>query len=542
MSWIAELKEKVDIVDFIIQDGVQLKSEGIDKYTALCPFHAEKTPSFKVSGTFQNYKCFGCGEYGDVIQYYAKRNALDYYTAALLLAEKYGVRVDRNSKDFEKINTNKKLYKLNEDLESFYKYNFEKLPNNHPAKMQITNRDLSVDKGEFGYAPNNDSMIEYLTNCGYTIEEIKELGHINEKGNVQQKNRLMFFIRNYMGKTVGFTGRTLDPNETNFKYVNSKASPVFNKKIALYNIDKAKISARDKEEIYIVEGQFDVEAMKQHSYENVICISGTAFTKEMIREIRRCIGPEGRIIFMLDGDKAGQKALVKVFKENPEIHSQLYSIFLPDNLDPCDYLRLGREIPEPESTVAYLYDVIKNRYNLNKPEDKSLFIKSVENNILEYIEDPQIKNIYYNNACFLVGISIDQNKISQKTKTENKIIEEDLMKDFALEDKYFIASLSFYISNHNNIEDKLDYIRYPDRYKKMIDDISDMINNDKKFIIENFSQKKLADIISKVDTVIIEDRRQATAHYNTLLGFANNIVEQKKKDGIAVEEMKKLTK
>lgn len=542
MSWLAELKEKINIVDFLIQDGIQLKADGVDRYTALCPFHTEKTPSFKVSQTFQNYKCFGCGEYGDVIQYYAKRNALDYYTAALMLAEKYGVRVDNKNSEFKKIQTNKELYQFNKDLEDFYRSNFLKLPDNHPAKLQITNRKLSINDRDFGYAPNDNSVINFIKNKGYTIEQMKELGHINEKNNIQQKNRLMFFIRNYMGKTVGFTGRALDSNETNFKYVNSKASSVFNKKIALYNIDEAKMEAKEKEEIYIVEGQFDVIALKQNGYKNVICISGTAFTKEMIREITRCIGTDGRIIFMLDSDGAGQKALVKAFRENPEIQTRLYNIVLPNGLDPCDYMQKSEELPEPKFTVSYFYDLIKERYSLNKLEDKNAFIKTFENSLLKYITDENLREIYYKNACSLIGVDVDK-KVIEKVETENKsdeIAEDNIIQKLSEEDRYFIYSIGFYIVNHNNIDVAIDEKKYPQRYRKIIKDINDIISNNKKFIIENFSQKKLADVIMHLDIQSIEDNKQATSHYDFLLNYATDIVLKEKKDERAINAMQLL--
>lgn len=541
MSWIAELKEKINIVDFMISDGLQLKSEGIDRYTALCPFHTEKTPSFKVSETFQNYKCFGCGEYGDVIQYYAKRNALDYYTAALMLAEKYGVKVDNKSKEFEKINTNKVLYSLNEDLEKFYKEQFNKLPSNHPAKLQITNRKLSINDKDFGYAPNNDSVIDYIKKKGYTIQQMQELGHINEKGNIQLKNRLIFFIRNYMGKTVGFTGRDLSGKDTSFKYVNSKASAIFNKKVALYNIDEAKMSAKEKKEIYIVEGQFDVIALKQNGYENVICISGTAFTKEMIREITRCITQEGRIIFMLDGDSAGQKALIKVFRENPEIQQQLYNVVLPNGMDPCDYMQDNKVLPESHFTVSYLYDLVKDKYTLDKPENKNAFIKTVENSILNYITDAQIKEIYYKNACSLIGIDVDKSKMKDNTDKVSKDNQDtSIIDELPASDKYFIASISFYILNYKNIDSKLDYKKYPKRYYDFINNINEIIENNKKFIIENFTQKKLAEIVTNLNTVVIEDKKQANIHYNTLLDYATNIVLQEIKDKKAINAMQQL--
>lgn len=542
MSSIAQkIKDKVNIVDFMLEDGLQLRQEGTGKYTCLCPFHNEKTPSFKVSEIYQNYKCFGCGESGDVISYYAKRNNIDNGTALVLLAEKYGIPLDNGNK-IEEYKSNKELYELNKDLENFYKNEFKKLPNTHPAKQQILNRNLKITEDDFGYAPNDRiSMLKYMADRGYTIEQLKELGHINEKGNIQQVNRLIFFIRNYMGSTIGFTGRALDNTEINFKYVNSKASSVYDKKSALYNIDKAKKKAQEEKEIYIVEGQFDVMAMVQHGYENTVCISGTAFTNNIIKDINRCVTVDGHIILMLDSDKAGQKAMMKIFQEFPILHSRLYIILLPSGLDPCDYLKEHKKLPEKKLLIESMYDALKNKYDFSKVEDKNSFINQVKKSILNYITDTNLKELYYRNACSIVGITYNSNdvvsnNVDKDTKIDAVTAKEKVLEKLSDEDKYYVSSLAFYITNKDSIDYTINEKDYPKRYKKFVVELKELIDNNKKYNTDYFSMKNLPKIISSLDFDLIEDKKLATSHYKMLLNNAQKIEQRK----INQERLRKL--
>ena len=117
MSLSSEVKAKLDIVDFMRADGLQLKHEGVDRYSCSCPFHSEKTPSFKVDSSFQRFKCFGCGATGDVIEYFAKQNTLDYKAATLLLADKLGIKVDESKK--EDYSKQKRMLELAKDFRRF---------------------------------------------------------------------------------------------------------------------------------------------------------------------------------------------------------------------------------------------------------------------------------------------------------------------------------------------------------------------------------------------------------------------------------------
>ena len=515
-NWIAELKTKLNIVDFIRNDGIDLKNDGLDRYSAKCPFHNENTPSFKVSESYQNFKCFGCQESGDVIAYFAKRNVLDYYSAATMLAEKLGIKItETNSEQIAKTN---KFFKIASDLEEFYKNSFKSLSEFHPAKQEIVNRKLQITD-DFGYAPsNNNDMIEYMTKLGHSIEDLTELGFVTEKGGPQLRDRLVFFIKNYMGKTIGFSGRILTKEVNGYKYVNSKASLIFNKQQALYNIEQAKNLSKQLKLIFIVEGQFDVIAMKQHGYTNTVAISGSAMTDLHIRDIRRCVGDDGKITLVLDGDEAGKKAMLKVFQNFPELHKQLYVIEIPSSKDPCDWLMENNRLPKAKNMLTTIFDTIKSRRPLTIVENRTLFLKEIEEEFAKYITNKIIREQYLRNAYILTGqeFSPENFQYIEKKKDYNK--SQEVGMNLPPEDKYYLAAISCFLANKKIISENLNKNIFPIRYRTFIEEVNSNINN--IFVPENYTNSKLATAISNLPIERFDTEKEAISHFNTLITLA----------------------
>lgn len=520
MSLAFQVKSQINIVDLMLKDGLQLKKEGMDRYSCKCPFHNEKTPSFKVDESFQNFKCFGCGIYGDAISYFAQRNTLDYRTATLVLAERLGIKTsDKSMSDFTK---QKKLLELVSELETFYKNKFTELSEYHPAKQQILKRDLKIEGYEdyFGYAPSSPTeMINYMKSKGYTIDDLKEIGVVNEKDNVQLRDRLIFFIRNYLGKTVGFSGRALTKDDNGFKYVNSKNSIVFDKSKVLYNIEKAKKSAKDKNEIYLVEGQFDVLAMVQNGLENTVAISGTALTNQHINTFKRCLDESGRIILCLDGDSAGRNAAIKVFQNFPIIQNQLYIIQFPDGKDPCEFIQENSvdSIPKPVKLIELMFNGLKRKYPPNVIANRQNFIDAVQNEITQYIEQDSLKEVYLNAACATVGISLDGvNKKTFKRRPENTEVNSEIK--LPREDVIYINSIAIYIKN-KDLLDEINEEKYPPRYREYIKKIK--ANTTESLIPEELEDEKLTKVILMQNVKKLDDKDLAQEYYNSILKLAH---------------------
>ena len=524
MSLSSEVKAKLDIVDFMRADGLQLKHEGIDRYSCSCPFHSEKTPSFKVDSSFQRFKCFGCGATGDVIEYFAKQNTLDYKAATLLLADKLGIKVDESKK--EDYSKQKRMLELAKDLEDFYKSEFAKLSEFHPAKKQITDRKLKIEGYEdyFGYAPSsNTAMIDYMTKTlSYSLNELKELGYVNEKGNAQLRDRLVFFIRNYMGLTVGFSGRSLEKSIEGWKYVNSKSSDLFDKSSALYNIDKAKKSARKENSIYLTEGQFDVIAMIQNGIENTVAISGTAFTEKHISVLNKCVDDTGKIILCLDGDSAGLKAAVRVFQSFPDIQNRLYMITIPNKMDPCDFFEKSsnKELPKPIKMIDLMFNQLKKKYPPTILENRTKLVDEVQDKITQYITDKTLREVYLRAACSITGVSYTS--LNQKAKKVYKPAQEEVKEDstrLSKEDSLYIVALAVYLKNRDLLKEKIEIKHYPPKFRKYVKQLEEY--NGTRLIPESLEDSKLTQEIVKQDVKRLEDSDLAQMYYDTMLNTAH---------------------
>ena len=526
MSKIAGIiKSKLDIVDVMRKDGLELKLEGHERYSCLCPFHNEKTPSFKVDGIYQSYKCFGCGESGDVISYYAKTHAIDDKTAIVILAEKLNIKVDNKyNNDFEK---QKRYLLIAEELEKFYKNEFAKLDNTHLAKQQILKRKLNIQGYEdyFGYAPNNNDMITYMLGKKFNIDELKELGFISDKGNPQLKNRLVFFIRNYMGKTIGFSGRSLENNPDGYKYVNSKASQLYDKSSTFYGIEKAKKSIQQLKTVYIVEGQFDVIAMHQKEYLNTIAISGTSFTNKHIEILDRLIGEEGKIILCLDGDSAGFNAMLKIFQSAKILQNKLYSVILPNKQDPCEYLENNTEFPKETNLIELFIHTIKNKHNLELPSEKEQFLTKIKNNIIKFINNSQMREVYDRYVCDLVNVSyvktqpVKENKKIENTQPKNNISKSDMN---------FLYALGFYFLNKENISIELNENDYPEKYYQTVLELKQY--SSKVLISENFSKPKIIEYIKSINIDYIKDKDLCDIQYKSFIDNGKKEIENVNKN------------
>lgn len=528
MNWIAEVKAKLNIVDFIRSDGIDLKTDGIDRFSGRCPFHNEKTPSFKVSETYQNYKCFGCGESGDVIAFHAKRNVLDYYTSATLLAESLGIKV--SVIDNAEADKRKRFFNILSDLEEFYKAKFKELTPSHPAKKEILDRGLEI-ADDFGYAPSNQiETLNFFSSKQYSEEDLKELGLLTENNGPLFRDRLMFFIRNYMGKTIGFSGRILVKGETAYKYVNSKASIVFDKQIALYNIDEAKNHAKETQNMFVVEGQFDVIAMKQNGYKNVVAISGSAMTTSHAKEIMRSMKNNGRIVLILDGDEAGQKAMKKAFINLPHLHKNLDIINLPDGLDPCDFLKNNKQIPEPKNLLSELFTFIKNEKEFSSLENRIDFIDRLQLEFTQYIKDPLLKEQYLRNGCILAGLNYQNLTIlSSKEAKENLVKEEkEKPKKLSEEDNYYLASISCFISNKEHFNYFLNPEYYPQKFRKFIEEINSKIKL--PFIPENYSNPKFIKAVAEYNIEKFENYEDAKSQFKMLFIQAEKLSKKTKEN------------
>jgi len=359
-----EVKDRIDIVDFI-SEYVQLRKSG-QNWKGLCPFHAEKTPSFMVSPAKQIFHCFGCGAGGDVISFLVKYERLPFPEALHVLAGKAGVLLPTARQDKQVIERDEQVRNALRAASTFF---VTKLKESGNASEYVRKRGISGETAELfklGYAPPGwQNLLRYLKGMGYGDAVIKEAGLAvaGEKGLYDMfRDRVIFPIMGVQGSVIAFGGRAMDNGLP--KYINSPETPVFRKSETLYGMFTAKEAIRKKEHVLIVEGYMDVIICHQYGFENVVAPLGTALTAGHLQKLRK-LTKEAVVIF--DGDAAGIAAARRVLPllcQN-DIHARI--LLLPQNEDPDSYLReQGSEsfsilIEKAQSMIGFLLSIAQGR-------------------------------------------------------------------------------------------------------------------------------------------------------------------------------------
>ncbi len=303
-----KIKQKLNIVD-VVGSYITLKKAGIHQ-KGLCPFHNEKSPSFTVSQERNSYYCFGCGAKGDVFTFIQEYEGVDFKQALAMLADKAGVDMSQ-----EKFAPTKKIDKdLYGVLQMAERYYVSVLHTNQDATEYLTQRGLNsetIKEWGVGYAKDEwRGVYDFLSEKGVTAEQMLAVGLIKKKDNGGFydvfRGRIMFPIKDILGRVVGFTGRILVARDDAPKYLNTPETDVFNKSEILYGLDKAKPAVRKQDYVILVEGQMDVVMSHQAGIKNAVASSGTAFTVDHLSKLSPMTK---RILMAFDGDEAGINAM-----------------------------------------------------------------------------------------------------------------------------------------------------------------------------------------------------------------------------------------
>ncbi|MBU0705365.1 MAG: DNA primase [Chloroflexi bacterium] len=349
MSVIDQVKDQLDIVE-IISSYVPLQKAGRN-YKALCPFHSEKTPSFVVFPESQRWHCFGaCGEGGDFFTFVMKREGWDFRTALEELARRAGVELrPRTLEQVEAEEEADRLRGLLDVAARYYHHLLRHAPEAEAARAYVARRSLgdeTVERFLLGYSlPGWDRARDYLTERGYTVEELVKAGLLvrkEETGSTYDRfrERLMIPIRDAKGHVIGFGARTLDPEGVP-KYLNSPQTELFNKSHTLFGLDLARKAIRSQDRVVIVEGYMDVMQAQQAGFANVVAQMGTALTEPQLRQLQRYTK---RLVLALDPDAAGVQATLRGVEVAREALEQEWEpVFDPRGLVGYEG-RLGAEI------------------------------------------------------------------------------------------------------------------------------------------------------------------------------------------------------
>lgn len=383
-SFIDDLIERTDIVE-IVDARVRLKKTG-SNYSARCPFHQEKTPSFSVNPDKQFYYCFGCGAGGNVISFLMDFERTDFIETVENLAHHQGLTIPRedNPQQEKAQQTKRTLYDLLENVSTFYQQQLRQHPQKQKAVNYLQQRGLSGEickRFGIGFAPPGwDNLIKALGNNSEQLHLLEESGMLvqreDKSGQYDRfRDRIMFPIRDNRGRVIAFGGRVL--NDEKPKYLNSPETPVFHKQQELYGLWEARQANRHLQRLIMVEGYMDVVALAQFGISNAVATLGTAAGSTHMEKVFR---HTSEVVFCFDGDNAGRKAAERALEAVlplMEAGRQARFFFLPEGEDPDSFVRkVGEEqfhwhLSKAASLSEHLFAICSEGLQLNKPDDKA---------------------------------------------------------------------------------------------------------------------------------------------------------------------------
>ena len=416
---INEIRKSVNIVD-VISSYMPLTKKG-KNYFGVCPFHDDHSPSMSVAEDKQIYKCFSCGESGNVFTFLEKYENISFLEAVKKCADLSGI-------EFNYGKSTQKNY--NQDLYDIYKFASKLYQNNlhskegKEARDYLKNRKLDdniIKEFEIGLSLNQASILTDALKKKYDEKTLIKSGLVSEGDyNLYDiyRNRIMFPLYDLSGNIVGYNGRIYNSNNKNdSKYINSKETPIFKKGELLFNYHRAKKEAREYKFVIVVEGQIDAIRCYQAGYKNVVASLGTAITKEHAMLLRKL---SNNIVLCFDGDSAGEKATNAAIEQLSTLALEPKIVRLEESLDPDEYiLKYGKErfkdkIENALNIMQYKEIIIKKDMDLSRTEDLALYTNKM------------IKEINNINDDVLREISI--NKLASETNLEVKFIKSKLDK------------------------------------------------------------------------------------------------------------------
>lgn len=410
---VREVAERISIVE-VISDYVSLGRSG-GNFLGLCPFHAEKTPSFNVNPAREIFHCFGCGVGGNAFSFVMKIEGVSFPEAVKLLARKAGIEIEERqltAAEKESQDEFAQFQRINELTAAYYRSILLNSQEGEPARQYLTNRSVTVEVSEayrLGFAPDRrDGLVKHLKNNNVRLDYALKLGIVRKSDAGWYdlfRNRLIFPIKDARGQVIAFAGRVLDASLP--KYINSPESPLYHKSSVLFGLDMALPSVRTGNSIIIVEGYFDHLALYQSGVRNVVATCGTALTGTHAGLIKR---HAQRVYTLFDSDSAGNKATIRSMELFIEQHIPAYVISLPAGDDPDSFLAAH----SPEEFIA-LRDKARPAFEYfvrsllaeTPPDSVDSKVRVIDEIVPRFrkISDSVERDLYEKEICRLLGIT-----------------------------------------------------------------------------------------------------------------------------------------
>lgn len=384
---ISDVQNAHDIVD-VIGEYVQLNKQG-QNYFGLCPFHGEKTPSFSVTKEKQIFYCFGCKKGGNVFTFLMEHEGLSFYEAVKSLADRSGIKLpaikSEHSSSLSEESQN--ILSAYEWTTKFYHHVLKYTKEGERGYQYLRERGIdeaSIEAFQIGFAPSDDELtIKFLKEKGFHRQILTAAGllnaHDDERLTDPLAGRVVFPIRNHLGKVVAFSARAIRDQQP--KYLNSTESEVFKKSRLLFNFDQARRLARKQNKMILFEGQLDVIAAHQVDVKNVVATLGTSLTESQAKLLNRYVQT---VIICYDDDQAGLEASYRAANLIQKMGCQVMVSSLGEGLDPDGYFqKYGAKafqenvIEQSDPYIAFYMRYLKKDYHLNRQGDRITYLQKV---------------------------------------------------------------------------------------------------------------------------------------------------------------------
>jgi DNA primase len=383
-SSVEAVKAAADIVE-VISGRTQLRRSGA-RFTGLCPFHDERTPSFSVSPEKGLYYCFGCSAAGDAVSFVEETEGVDFVGAIEWLAQRFNVPLEYEQASPEQDARRRRRDRLHAVLDaaaSFYERYLWESQTGTDARAYLASRGLGEEvcrEYRLGLAARGATLARKAAERGFTQQELTGAGLVNRRGNDYFQGRLLFPIADARGRVVGFQARKLrEDDRLQAKYVNSPEGELFRKGDLLYGLDRARTAIAREERALVVEGNTDVLALRQAGLGPVVASMGTALTERQLKELSRLTR---KLYLCFDADAAGEAATLRGMDLAAAQGFDVRVVALPPGTDPADAAEGFEErLANAESYVLY-----RVRLELDRaPDRQEAFVHARE--ILSRFED-----------------------------------------------------------------------------------------------------------------------------------------------------------
>ncbi|MDC3415547.1 DNA primase [Aquibacillus salsiterrae] len=432
---IEEIKKGNDIVD-IVGEYVQLKKQGRN-FFGLCPFHGEQTPSFSVTQDKQIFHCFGCGKGGNVVTFVMEIEGYSFIQAIEFLANKSGhvlpgMDVQAEQSPYKREQND--VLKAYEWLSKLYHHLLRHTKEGKEGYNYLLSRGFTddiIDKFQLGFSPGSkDFIAEFLEKKGFHKQLMVKAGilSVNEQDVVTDRfrSRVIFPIRNHLGKCIAFGGRTITNQEP--KYLNSPETDLFQKGKLLYNFDLARSAIRKEQKAVLFEGYMDVISAYKAGVHNGVATLGTSITESQAKLLRRYVDT---VVICYDADKAGVQAAYKAAKLLKSVNCTVKVATMPNNLDPDEYIgqygadRFKQDVLDASDTyMTFLMKFLAKDYNLHLEGDRIQYVERILDEIA-LMERPIEREYYLKELSNQFDLSLDTLSLEVRNRLKKTVSKPD---------------------------------------------------------------------------------------------------------------------